>query len=35
VGEYKDSKRHGQGTETWADGTTQTGIWENDEYLGQ
>ena len=34
VGEYKDDKQHGQGTYTWADGTTQTGIWEDDEYIG-
>ena len=35
VGEVKGGKIHGQGTFTWADGTTQTGIWENHEYLGQ
>ena len=31
VGEFKDDKRHGQGTYTRADGTVKKGIWENDE----
>ena len=35
VGEYKDDKRHGQGTYTFADGTVEKGIWENDEFIGQ
>jgi len=34
VGGYKDNKRHGQGTLTFASGTTKTGIWEDGEYIG-
>ena len=34
VGEYKDSKRTGQGTYTHADGTVEEGIWKDDEFLG-
>ena len=33
VGEYKDDKRHGQGTFTFADGTVEKGIWENGELV--
>ena len=31
VGEYKDGKRHEQGTYTHADGTVGKGIWEDGE----
>jgi len=34
VGAFKDGKIEGQGTFTFASGTIETGIWENDEYLG-
>ena len=42
VGEWKDDKKHGQGTKIWflggdqytAEFSKQTGIWENDEYIG-
>ena len=33
VGEWKDNKRHGQGTNTWADGREISGIWDDSEYL--
>ena len=33
VGEFKDGKRHGQGTYTYADGRVEEGIWENNEFL--
>ena len=33
VGEFKDGKRHGQGTFTWADGRVEKGIWKNDELV--
>ena len=32
VGEYKDGKRHGQGTYFHADGGVQKGIWENGKW---
>ena len=32
AGEYRDNKRHGQGTLTWADGTVQEGIWKDGEF---
>ena len=35
TGEYKDDKRHGQGTYTWHDGLTYTGEWEDDKVSGQ
>ena len=35
VGEYQDGERHGQGTMTYADGTKESGLWENDEFLGE
>ena len=28
VGEYKDGKRHGQGTLTWSDGKKYVGEWK-------
>ena len=31
VGEFKDGRRHGQGTYTFANGTTERGIWKNNE----
>jgi len=31
VGEFKNNVMHGQGTYTYADGTTERGIWKNDE----
>ena len=34
VGEFKNGKIEGQGTFTFASGTIESGIWENDEYLG-
>ena len=33
VGEYKDGKRHGQGTFTFVDGTRDAGFYMNDEYV--
>ena len=33
VGEYKDDKRNGNGTYTWASGKVKSGIWADDEYL--
>ena len=33
VGEYKDDKKHGQGTYTWPDGTAWKGYFMNDEYV--
>jgi len=33
VGEYKDNKRNGQGTFTYADGTIEEGIWKDGEFL--
>ena len=33
VGEYKDGKRHGQGTLTFADGTVYKGIFEKNELI--
>lgn len=33
-GEFKEGKREGRGTRTKPDGTTVTGRWSNDEYLG-
>ena len=35
VGEWKDGKKHGQGTYTYADGTIEKGLWENDEFKGK
>jgi hypothetical protein len=32
VGEYKDDKYHGQGTNTYADGRVKEGIWKNDVF---
>ena len=34
-GEYKDDKRHGQGTYTWASGDQYVGGWRNNEKHGQ
>ena len=33
VGEYKDGKRHGEGTYTQVDGTVGKGIWEDGELV--
>jgi hypothetical protein len=33
LGEFKDSKPHGQGTFTYADGTIEKGIWKYGEYI--
>ena len=33
VGEFKNGKYNGQGTYTYADGTIESGIWEDDELL--
>ena len=35
TGEWKDSKRHGQGTRKWADGATYTGEWKDGKQHGQ
>ena len=32
-GEWKDGKRHGRGVATFADGTTKSGVWENDIWV--
>ncbi len=32
VGDYKDGKWHGQGTNTYADGRVKEGIWKNDVF---
>ena len=33
VGAFKDNKRHGQGTLTYADGRIEEGIWEAGKFL--
>ena len=33
VGEWKDDKRHGQGTYTYSDGTKDSGYYMNDEFV--
>ena len=33
VGEWNDNKYHGQGTYTYSDGTSDRGIWRNDELI--
>ena len=35
VGEWKDGKRHGQGTATFANGDSYVGEWKDDKYHGQ
>jgi hypothetical protein len=35
VGEWKDGWRHGEGTETDADGTVKKSTWRNGEFLGR
>ncbi|MDA1216656.1 MAG: hypothetical protein O3B38_00520 [Chloroflexi bacterium] len=35
TGEWKDNKRHGQGTMTWADGITYTGEFKEHQQHGQ
>ncbi len=35
VGDYKDDKKHGQGTNTWFDGSKYTGEWKDGEINGQ
>ena len=35
VGEYKDGKKHGQGTYTWFDGGINVGKWKDGKRTGQ
>ncbi len=35
MGEWKDGKRHGQGTYTWADGKKYIGEWKDDKKHGK
>ena len=35
VGEYKDGKKHGQGTYTWFDGGIYVGKWKDGKEHGQ
>ena len=35
VGEYKDGKKHDQGTYTWFDGGIYVGEWKDGKYDGQ
>ena len=35
VGEWKDDKKHGQGTATWPDGQKYVGEWKDDKKHGQ
>ncbi|MDG2187607.1 MAG: hypothetical protein P8K09_05030, partial [Hyphomicrobiales bacterium] len=35
VGEHKDGKRHGQGTNTYSNGEQYVGEYKDDEYHGQ
>ena len=35
VGEFKDGKKHGQGTETLPNGTEYVGEWQDDKWHGQ
>ena len=35
VGEFKNSKQHGQGTYTFADGNKKVGQWENGKFIGE
>jgi len=35
VGEWRDGKRHGQGTHTWPDGTRYVGEFRDEKYHGQ
>ena len=35
AGEFKNNKRHGFGTYTFADGDKKVGQWENDKYVGK
>ena len=35
VGEYKDGKKHGQGTYTWFDGGIYVGNWKDGKEHGQ
>ena len=35
VGQWKDDFPNGQGVETFADGTTLIGRWENGEFVGE
>ena len=35
VGEYKDGKKHGQGTYTWFDGGIYVGKWKDGKKHGQ
>ena len=35
IGEWKDGLRHGKGTYTLADGTVESGQWENDKFIGE
>jgi hypothetical protein len=33
-GEYKDGKKDGRGTLKFADGSVQSGTWNDDKFLG-
>jgi hypothetical protein len=35
IGEFKDDKRHGQGTYTWAEGSQYIGEWKDNKKHGQ
>ena len=35
VGEYKDDKKHGQGTFTWSDEGKYEGKWKDGKFHGQ
>ena len=33
-GDFSYDEKHGEGTQTWADGTTYSGSWKDDEISG-